>query len=303
MTDFWLTFQNTFNTSDLTTQLPEQAAVIPLSQLSLIEISGEDASGFLQNLLTNDVEQLASNQAQLTGICNPKGRVIALFWLIKKQNDQFFALLPCDAAGILQKRLSMFVLRSKVTIKAISDTHAAFALTQPSGKLETITLAVNLNVEFVVMEQQQAIETIKNLTAQQYQLCAPSVWELITIHAGIPSVYEASTEAFTPQQINLDIVGGVSFQKGCYPGQEVVARLHYLGSPSRRLFLVEYQGEQLTVNGLVTDTENNTVGHVVSSTVENMGQALVSLKLSEIDKELQVNSKALKIVKALAVND
>ncbi len=299
MTDVWHTFENTFG--PLATDLPEKA-VIPLAQSSLIEIEGEDANSFLQNLLTNDVEQLTNNQAQLTGLCNPKGRLITLFWLIKKQENQFIALLPSDTADILQKRLSMFVLRSKVTITNITAKHAAFAITSATDITQTINLSTKLKAKLVIIEQQQAIELTQQLLDEHYQLCAPSVWDILTISAGIPSVYEASSEAFTPQQINLDLVSGVSFQKGCYPGQEVVARLHYLGSPSRRLFLVQFQGKKLTPNQLVTDDEGNTVGHIVSSTDETTGQALASLKLTNAENSLSANEKPIKVIQVLADN-
>ena len=302
MTDFWHTFENTFG-SDLVATIAEQPFVIPLSKLSIIDISGEDASGFLQNLLTNDVNQLGVNQGQLTALCNPKGRVIGLFWLIKKQDDQFLALMPHDTAAILQKRLSMFVLRSKVTIENKTDSYAAFALSSEIETAETITLSTKLDLKLIIIEQSTAIETLQQLTSDQTQLCAASVWESLLINAGIPSVYEKSSEAFTPQQINLDVVSGVSFQKGCYPGQEVVARLHYLGSPSRRLFLANYQGDKSEANSVVTDNSGNTVGHLVSSSAEKDGLALLSLKLSDIDQALYLNSDQLTNIKALAESD
>jgi hypothetical protein len=302
MNDFWHTFDATFGES-LTTTLPESPSVIPLSQLSIVEIKGEDSNDFLQNLLTNDVNQLTLNQAQLTAFCNPKGRIIILFWLIKTQNNHFFALLPEDTAAIFQRRLSMFILRSKVTIDDKSADHVALAIQGDTQAVELISNSTQLNSQFAILEQDKATETIQQLQAEGHQLCDANTWETLLITAGIPSVFADSSEAFTPQQINLELLGGVSFQKGCYPGQEVVARLHYLGSPSRRLFLAKYEGEIPDANSLVTNEQNSTVGHVVSASNDEAQLALVSLKLSDINQHLYVNSKTLMIVKALTEQD
>jgi hypothetical protein len=299
MNDFWHTFEDNFG-ENITSPPPQSSFVIPLSQLSIVEIKGEDSNDFLQNLLSNDVNQLDINQAQLTAFCNPKGRIIILFWLIKVQNNHFFALMPEDTAVIFQKRLSMFILRSKVTIEDVSNEYIAIALDGHTQTLDLISNSTPLKCQFAILKQDKATDEFKKLQAEEYQLCDSITWETLLVNAGIPSVKAASSETFTPQQINLDLVGGVSFQKGCYPGQEVVARLHYLGSPSRRLFIAKYQGKTPEVNSLITNELDSTVGHVVSASRDEAQLTLVSLKLSEINQNLYLNSKTLTIVKALA---
>jgi len=281
----------------------EQPCLIPLAQLSIIEIAGEEADSFLQNLLTNDVNQLGNNQGQLTGFCNPKGRLFALFWLIKHK-DRFLALLPDDNADALLKRLQMFKLRSKVTITDISEQLAAFGVAFSNDNTgETIQLSSPLTAGFILTEMNATTTLLDSKIEQNWQLCKPEFWDELTIEAGIPSVFAATKEQFTPQQINLDLINGVSFSKGCYPGQEVVARLHYLGKPSRRLFLTVYTGEAPTPNQAVTDSAGNTVGHIVSVSQPTNPLTLISLKLSETECELSADASNLNIIKNLAEVD
>ncbi len=300
MTDFWHTFQDKFSNDTSLNVADDSSFFMGLPQLSIIEVSGEDAAGFLQNLLTNDVNQLNDNQAQLSGFCNPKGRLLALFWLVRTQHDRFFAILPNSVADILLKRLSMFVLRSKVVINDVSEQYVAFGLfPQTSHDLKTVKLSAHFAAELMIVEQVEAEQFTSEQLNKNWQLCPAEWWDRLNIKAGIPTVFAETSEAFTPQQINLDLIDGVSFKKGCYPGQEVVARLHYLGKPSRRLFSADYSGETLAANHIVTDSDDNTVGHIVWAAPAQPTRVLMSLKLSELNKDLSVNSNALSNVKAL----
>jgi hypothetical protein len=300
MNDNWQNALTDYATKWVKQPNKEQPCLIPLTQSSILEITGEEAESFLQNLLTNDVNQLSNNQGQLSGFCNPKGRLLALFWLIK-HNDRFLALLPNDNADTLLKRLQMFKLRSKVTITDVSEQLAAFAvLSDNENKIETIQLSAPLTAGVVITEMNAITTLLDRQSEQDWQLCAPEFWDELTIEAGIPSVFSASKEQFTPQQLNLDLINGVSFSKGCYPGQEVVARLHYLGKPSRRLFLAEYTGEAPAPNQTVTDADGNTVGHIVCVSSANNPLMLISLKLSDIESDLSTDQASLKIIKHLA---
>jgi hypothetical protein len=134
-------------------------------------------------------------------------------------------------------------------------------------------------------------------------LTAEAYWQLLDIEAGLPMVFTDSKEAFTPQQLNLDLVGGVSFKKGCYPGQEVVARLHYLGSPSRRMFLGKIQDAQLpAVNSPVTNAEGDVLGHVVQAQFVEAGTVLcqLSMKLSGLETTALLNGNEVQALTALA---
>lgn len=288
--------------------------LIPLAQRSLLLVQGEEAGAFLQNLLTNDVNALQVGQSQLSGFCNPKGRLLTVFQLIRREND-YLLLLPSDLAESIAQRLTMFKLRSKVDITVADDLHAlglVYADTETDSKpvwqgqqtAEGLVLrqpgdAVRDLVIADVAQCQNLAERLNN----GWQLAAEAYWQLLDIEAGLPMVFTDSKEAFTPQQLNLELVGGVSFKKGCYPGQEVVARLHYLGSPSRRMFLGTIQDTQLpAVNSPVTDADGDVLGHVVQAQFMSQGTVLcqLSMKLAGLETTALLNGNEVQSLTALA---
>jgi hypothetical protein len=294
----------------------EKPALIPLPNTNIITISGDEADSFLQNMLTNDVNALTNNQVQLTGLCNPKGRLLAIFWLIKRTQD-FLLVLPAELAAPIAQRLTMFKLRSKVDI-VVSDTLRAVGLQNPDQKiialpqhkLDATETAQGLILKltdsasnYLLIAEEDEVDAISNWLTQGWQLANQAQWQLEDIHAGIPAVFNDSKEQFTPQQVNLDLVGGVSFKKGCYPGQEVVARLHYLGTPSRRMFLAKFEAASLPApNTAVSDKEGNTIGHVVQAQFDENKQVLcqLSMKLSSADEAAQIEGNKLIDIIALA---
>ncbi|NOQ81429.1 MAG: folate-binding protein [Methylophaga sp.] len=275
------------------------AYFMPLEQLGVLHISGDEAQGFLQNLLTNDVADLAINQAQLSGFCNAKGRLFALFQLIRRK-DYYQIILPRLMVTLLQQRLGMYVLRSKVTISNESDNLVCIGLTSPNNNYaDSLDLSNDLYLQneqqnccLCVVSHEQASNLLHTLQEQQWQLASNKVWDLLDIKAGIPTILPETKEKFTPQQVNLDLIDGVSFKKGCYPGQEVVARLHYLGKPSRRMSIAEANATELPANGDEVKTKAGDIaGHVVRSQLndKNTIQLLVSLKLTEQDSALFIS--------------
>lgn len=291
--------------------------LIPLPNLKLVEVSGDEAATFLQNLLTNNVNALQSGQSQLNGFCNPKGRLLTVFQLIRRQQD-FLLALPADLAEGIVQRLTMFKLRSKVDIKLADELFAVGIVnTQTDIGPESDWQGVETDegllfrqggepVRFLLIADQSGVENIAARLDQDWQLASESLWQLLNIEAGLPMVFADSKEAFTPQQINLDLAGGVSFKKGCYPGQEVVARLHYLGSPSRRLFLGQIHDTQLPdVNTAVIDAEGETLGHVVQAQFarENLILCQLSMKLSGLEKTALLNGNEVQNLTALAAEE
>jgi len=290
MTD-WQTLLSTLPSETDFTTLVDQACLVPLPQLALIQVEGADAGQFLQNLLTNDIDQLAIGQSQYSGFCNPKGRLFATFTVIRHQNDSYYLIVSDSLCELLSKRLSMYVLRSKVTVTPQPSSLCCFGLTGELPKTEllghsTVVTTVPANIaRHLIIATQELAET---LLSNGYSLSHSDYWTWLDIQAGHPSVVLASQEQFTPQQINLDLNQGVSFKKGCYPGQEVVARLHYLGKASRRLFIAKASSPLLPEVGseVLTDTDK-VAGHIVSA-CQNKGQldCLISLKLSEYEQTL-----------------
>lgn len=271
--------------------------LIPLAQRSLIRIQGEEASAFLQNLLTNDVNALQVGQSQLSGFCNPKGRLLTVFQLVRREND-YLALLPSDLAESIAQRLNMFKLRSKVDITVADDLHAfglvhddSYLASQPPWQGRQTDAGLQLRQpgdyeRYLLIADSAQCKILAERLENGWQLAAEAYWQLLDIEAGLPMVFVDSKEAFTPQQLNLELVGGVSFKKGCYPGQEVVARLHYLGSPSRRMFLGTIKDEHLpAVNSAVTDASGDVLGHVVQAQFVKSGTVLcqLSMKLSGLE--------------------
>ncbi|MFM7522829.1 MAG: YgfZ/GcvT domain-containing protein [Betaproteobacteria bacterium] len=221
-----------------------------LDHLGVIEASGDDAAGFLHNQLTNDILGLEQGHAELAGYCSPKGRLLATL-LVWRHADQIFLALPCDVLPGFLKRLQMFVLRSKVTLKDVSDQWLMIgAATKPSDsapamwRCATDEHGTRIRVPDAAALQRwlwigQPENARQPWTAWSARLptVPASIWRWSEIIAGLPQVVETTREQFVPQMINFELVGGVNFKKGCYPGQEIVARSQYLGKTKRRTLL------------------------------------------------------------------
>jgi folate-binding protein YgfZ len=297
---------------------------IPLPQFGILQVSGNESQSFLQNLLTNDVDALEVNQSQLSGLCNTKGRLLSSFLLIRR-SDCYQIVLPKTMSAVLLQRLSMYILRSKVAITDVSDfivctglinvkNNIPCALAFPSNNYQGTEYNTNLILKlpsdtyprYLAVSPMEDIDIwVTFLSQQQWKITALSAWKLLDIEAGLPTIYLQSKEMFTPQQVNFDLIDGVSFTKGCYPGQEIVARLHYLGTPSRRLFLATAKTNALVdVGSSVTTATGHVSGHIVDAqhSDENTLKLLVSLKLSELKSSLLINKNISIIVNPKLLN-
>lgn len=231
--------------------------IADLSHLGLLALSGDDTVTFLQGQVTNDVKLLAGGNSQYAGYCNAKGRMLALFFAFTHEGRLCLQLHGALLEPIM-KRLKMYVLRSKVLVDNVSDStvrigvagagavHALQqifpAMPQAPHQLtstDTSTL-IRLPGSTPRFEIVTTPEHAPDLWAQLQQQCVPvgsPCWEWLKIQAGIPDVVPATQEAFVPQMLNLDLLDGINFKKGCYTGQEIVARTHYLGKVKRRTHL------------------------------------------------------------------
>jgi folate-binding protein YgfZ len=233
--------------------------VAPLTDLGLISVAGEDAAPFLHNQLTNDVAHLGLAEARLAGYCSPKGRLLATL-LMWKSPGAVSLQLPRQIQATVQKRLQMFVLRSKAklvddtdsyVILGLAGTAVAAAMQQwfaalpaaPYAKVDSDKGTLIRVSDASGAPRYQWITTIdvaRNAWPALARVLRPvgtSVWRLSEIRAGIPHITQATQEKFVPQMVNFEAVGGVNFKKGCYPGQEIVARSQYLGKLKRRMML------------------------------------------------------------------
>ncbi len=228
---------------------------IRIANTGLLRFSGADAQLFLQGQLSCDVAALQPLRATNGSYNTPKGRMLASFVLWRVGAD-YFMQLPRALCEPIRKRLSMYILRSKVQAADVSEAFALMgmlgagaeaalaaaglaATSTPMTMAETggaLTLRLDANRFEVIAPAEQAAP-LELLLKKEATTADTAAWDLATIHAGVPVITPATQEEFVPQMANLDRIGGVSFTKGCYPGQEIVARMHYLGKLKQRMVL------------------------------------------------------------------
>ena len=233
--------------------LTEHTRIIPLDFLALIEVTGEDAQEFLQGQLSNDLDAIGAGEksCQLNAYCNPKGRVLALIRLVKCAAG-FQMIVPAELADNLVRRLTMYVLRAKVKIARKPEIPLLGRIGPPDSDdrgngIQPIPLAGALPRQILLGAA--AAEAWRDAGEVAVEANGDA-WRLADILSGIPQVYAQTVEAFIPQMINLDLVDGLSFTKGCYPGQEIVARLRYLGKVKQRMLVGTVGGAVAEVGSL-----------------------------------------------------
>lgn len=264
--------------------------LIPLPSYGVITVTGEEATGFLQNLFTNDVNQLSEQPSQISAMCNPKGRLLAIFLLIKTDGG-YQLVLPKSQCAFLAQRLQMFKLRSKVDVLDDSEKLQVCGLLSDASLTSAIALPSESRALLVASTEKMTAD-LAVLINKDWQVAPEASWHIADIAAGIPLIFPESRELYTAQQLNLDLIGGVSFRKGCYPGQEVVARLHYLGAPKRRLFHTSAKTRSMPNMGeTILDKNNAVIGHIVRAIhgADNQLFLQLSLKLDSADQDLYLN--------------
>ena len=235
---------------------------IPLTHLGVIRVSGEDRETFLQGQFTNDARNITAESSQLSSYCTPKGRMLANFRMFADTNDNWYIIIPSERLPAILKRLTMFVLRSKVELTDASEQMLILGLSgdciaqslDTSLPAKTDEVTHDNSTSFIRVEtlgsRYMAVGSADEIISLWQKLdladaAGSSAWRLGDIKAAIPTVFESTQEAFIPQMTNMHLVNGVSFTKGCYTGQEVVARMQYLGKLKRRMYQVSfsYDGE------------------------------------------------------------
>lgn len=260
-----------------------------LTHLGCISVTGEESQSFLQNQLSNDIKDVSEQRSQLNAYCTAKGRALALLRVFQFQ-DSYFMQLPVGQIEATLKRLQMFVMMSKVTLQEATDQFVAFGL---SGANATQLLQNIVNdppqqndhcitseslvtgkisgpqPRYIIAGNYEHVTDAWNQLKTQATVCGNHVWSYLDIQAGIPQIYTNNSEEFVPQMLNLHSVDGISFQKGCYPGQEVVARMHFLGKLKRRMYLAHVDTDQVPQPGDLIFTEDSQadqgIGRVVQS--------------------------------------
>ena len=195
--------------------------------LGVLAFRGADAARFLQGQLSADVEGLALGASSLAGLHNPQGRVIAILALLRTAPDEVLAVLPRQLCAAVELRLRKFILRAKLVIADVSKTFTVLGSMSGSPAAGVLSLAWG--------ERWLLLVPAERLGEFAGRLDSTEDWKRADIAAGLPLVYSATSETFVAQMLNLDLLGGVAFDKGCYTGQEVIARAHYRGRVKRRL--------------------------------------------------------------------
>lgn len=239
-------------------------ALVDLSQLGLIALEGPESASFLQGQVTNDVNAIDPARTQLSAHCNPKGRMLASFRVLRR-DERILLQLPRSLVPGLLQRLRMFLLRAKATITDASDELVAIGLAgdcaaellaqrfpdlpqadngmSQSGPLIAVRVPAPIP-RFLLLGPPEPMQALWTALEGRAQVVDPGYWALLDIRAGLPQVLPQTREAFVPQMVNLQLIGGVSFTKGCYTGQEVVARMQYLGKLKRRMYRAEVASER-----------------------------------------------------------
>jgi len=233
----------------------QNTVLCDLSQFGTLRVAGEDAQSFLQNMLSSDIREVDAGRAQLSSLNTPKGRMLATM-LIWRNGGDYLLQLPRVLCEPMRKKLSMYVLRAKVKISDASDETISLGLSgknaqeilgrqfgdlpqlpfgsTATGQTDVLKFS---DTRFQVSTTAQHAPALWQALGQHAQPAGSVCWGWLNIRAGIPVILPQTQEQFVPQMVNFELLGGVNFKKGCYPGQEIVARMQYLGKLKRRMYL------------------------------------------------------------------
>lgn len=279
-----------------------------LPQYGVIEVKGDDARKFLAGLLTGDVRTITPQKGMFTSWCDAKGRAHATFWLMMR-GDAFYLVLPKAILESTMNGLKVYLLRVKVALADASGSLGKLGLSGPElpQKLEAalggpVPTEINAtqtlggctlmavpgatHPRWLVLGDPAALAQLRQgLTAAGTAAASPETWTLLDILAGVPLLTPETTGEYIPQMLNMEALGGLSFNKGCYPGQEVIARLHYRGQLKRQLYRATLRSYKLPAPGskLHGPGQPESVGAVLSAALHPDGYVtlLTVLKIEE----------------------
>lgn len=286
------------------TTIGSKSVLTPIFNQSVIDVSGPDAEAFLDSQLTSDVKNIKIKSLTHSGYCNPKGRLIATPYVIRNA-DSFNLLIPNDLVDEFISRISRFILRAKVAINENKTLAIVGVIAQADpeisirklNELDNEILEINSRQGFILCPF-DSLESFWIKTTQSYLPSQFEHWEIENIRNGIVNIGDATKEQFLPQMINLEKHKGVSFTKGCYPGQEIVARTKYLGSVKRKLCY--FRSDSLIAQGTAIFTSEGTpcgtVCHTSRKSKESDNQeGLAVIHINNIDDDKLTTSDSISI--------
>ncbi|MDH5444715.1 MAG: folate-binding protein [Gammaproteobacteria bacterium] len=292
--------------------------ICDLSHYGLISAAGADTADFLQGQFSNDVRNVSVESSQLNAYCSPKGRILASFRLFYFK-DKYYLQLPTSLLEQTLKRLRMFVMRSQVTLEnaseelvrmgaagpdiaqLISDLGFACPAEVDAAKQTGNVLVIRIPGQVPRFEIHGPVAELIPVwegLADKSTMVGSAIWSLLDIQTGLPVIQSETTESFVPQMVNLELINGVSFKKGCYPGQEIVARMQYLGKLKKRMFRAHIQSDESIYPGdaLYSGSSDNkqSVGNIVNAQPSPDGgyDVLAVIQVTEADQgEVRVGNK------------
>ncbi|WP_406827902.1 YgfZ/GcvT domain-containing protein [Microbulbifer sp. ARAS458-1] len=290
------------------TEVGGKLQLIDLSPMGAISVKGPDSQKFLQGQLTCDLVNLPDEQLTLGSHCNPKGRMISAFYALKIEQTEFLLLMPRDLVATALAALKKYAVFFKAELNDVSDSHRWLALCgrdacRTASQLLSLSnseatdllphqlrpfdhngeraLAAGLSERNVILQipADQAADFWRKLASNDTEAASYSQWLSQLVEAGTPLVYQSTSEEFIPQMVNLHLLGGVSFKKGCYTGQEVVARMQYLGASKRRMYRAQIDNGELPAPGaeIFSGEGKSSVGNIVLASPQNGETALLAV--------------------------
>jgi len=264
-----------------------------IAHLAVIKVTGKDATQFLQGQLTCNVNDITQLNSFFSAFCNAKGRTISTL-LILKNADSFLLILPNELVKKVLSKLQMYILRSDVQLSNVTDELCLMGVTTNNADLfshfpETDFAVTNNSEIFIKLPSTEnrflyisSVDMAKSFWTQliqndNFSMSNSNTWEYHDILAGIPWLTEDSSEEYIPQMLNIDKLGGISFNKGCYTGQEIIARTHYLGKAKRELLLAECKPIALQENAplIITNKSGQAIGKVLSHQSNNQNHKML----------------------------
>ncbi|MBT8118209.1 MAG: folate-binding protein [Gammaproteobacteria bacterium] len=285
--------------------------ICDLSHFSTVVVAGGDATDVIQGQFTNDVNKVDEEHSQISAFCNNKGRMLANFRLFQSQQNYFLSIRNDLVDGSIE-HLQKYVLRAQVAIQDVSEqlihigisgNNAEKLLSQSIDKLNTTVDSVSQNDDYIAIRVADKIPRYEIFCSLQHakalweslsektSVTSSTYWDYLNIMNGLPFIDSNTREEFVPQMANMELINGVSFEKGCYTGQEIVARTHYLGKQKRRTYRIKIisdtppkAGDQLATG---TSTENQYTGTLITvyQTAANEYEALAVIQIKSAESE------------------
>ena len=306
-----------FNFSEEISKIYSQKTMSILSNKVLIKCTGDDAENFLNTQFTNDVKNMKNNSVMLSGYCNPKGRLISVLYIIQIDKE-FYLYTTLDTLEPLLQKLNMYKMMSKVEFVMQKDILIGTAAKNESTSLINCVLntkeakKIDQSVVFKIDDNQIVLQTnpkeIENLLdIEDSSILGYKSFDFMDIDSIIPFINDSQIESYTPQMLSLDLLNGVSFSKGCYPGQEIVARTHYLGEAKKLLCKITFVSKkEISINDkLETANDKKSAGEILNLVKINdeTYNSLAVLRKDMLKENLTVNGAAVEIMEQVTKND